>query len=223
MVAIFGCAVIPLGIVSIALVIMQPLVIGQWCTLCLVAAGAMLVMIALSLDEVVAMIQFLAKSHRAGKPWRRVFWTGGTLPDARETPRPDRQPAWRPSAMAWGMTARWNLVLSSAVGIWLLFAPVLLGTQGESGAADNDRLIGALVITIAVIAWAEVARPVRSSISFSRPEKSWRRMAVSMSMSSGGPVLSTDNPHALQNQCLRMVYVLLCCGMPRLGKACRHA
>ncbi|MCG3117846.1 MAG: vitamin K epoxide reductase family protein [Candidatus Manganitrophus sp. SA1] len=161
MVAIFGFAVIPLGVVSIALVIMQPLVIGQWCTLCLVAAGAMLIMIALSLDEVVAMVQFLAKSHRAGKPWWRVFWTGGTLPDAQEKPGPDRQPSWEPSAMAWGVTASWNLSLSAAIGIWLMFAPALFGMEGGSGAADSDHLIGALVITTAVIAWAEVGRSAR--------------------------------------------------------------
>lgn len=161
MVAIFGFAVIPLGVVSIALVIMQPLVIGQWCTLCLIAAGAMLVMIALSLDEVVAMIQFLAKSHRAGKPWWRVFWTGGTLPDAQEKPGPDRQPAWEPSAMAWGTTAGWNLVLSAAIGIWLMFAPAFFGMEKGSGAADSDHLVGALIVTVAVIAWAEVGRATR--------------------------------------------------------------
>lgn len=161
MVAIFGFAVIPLGVVSVVLVIMQPLVIGQWCTLCLAAAGAMLVMIALSLDEVVAMIQFLAQSHRAGKPWWKVFWTGGNLPDAKEKPGPDRQPAWEPSAMAWGVTAGWNLILSTAIGIWLLFAPALFGIDTRSASADSDRLVGALVITIAVIAWAEVGRPAR--------------------------------------------------------------
>lgn len=161
MVAIFGFAVIPLGVVSIALVIMQPLVIGQWCTLCLAAAGAMLMMIALSLDEVVAMIQFLAKSHRAGKPWWKVFWTGGNLPDAKEKPGPDRHPALKPSAMAWGVTASWNLILSAAVGISLMFAPAFFGMEKGSGSADSDHLVGALVITIAVIAWAEVGRATR--------------------------------------------------------------
>lgn len=161
MVAIFGFAIIPLGVVSIALVIMQPLVIGQWCTLCLIAAGAMLVMIALSLDEVVAMIQFLAKSHRAGKQWWWVFWTGGTLPDAQEKAGLDRLPSWEPSAMAWGVTAGWNLILSTAIGIWLLFAPALFGIDTRSASADSDRLVGALVITIAVIAWAEVGRTAR--------------------------------------------------------------
>lgn len=38
-----------------ALVVMQPLAVGAWCTLRLFTAAAMLLMIPLSLDEVVAM------------------------------------------------------------------------------------------------------------------------------------------------------------------------
>jgi hypothetical protein len=40
-----------------------------------------------------------------------------------------------------------------------LAAPDILGSQGV--AADNNHLAGALVVTIAVIAMAEVARPLR--------------------------------------------------------------
>jgi len=56
MVAGFGLVVVPLGIVSIVLVIMQPVVVGAWCTPCLATAVLMLAMIPLALDEVVAMI-----------------------------------------------------------------------------------------------------------------------------------------------------------------------
>jgi len=66
MVALFGVAVIPLGITSIVLVMMQPVVVGHWCTLCLITASAMLLMIPLSLDEVAAMIQFLNHSRKLG-------------------------------------------------------------------------------------------------------------------------------------------------------------
>jgi apolipoprotein N-acyltransferase len=36
MVVMFGVLVVPLGVVSIVLVILQPLALGAWCTLCLV-------------------------------------------------------------------------------------------------------------------------------------------------------------------------------------------
>ncbi|WDT82939.1 MAG: DUF5911 domain-containing protein (plasmid) [Candidatus Manganitrophus sp.] len=63
--------------------------------------------------------------------------------------------------MAWGVTVSWNLILIVAIGIWLLFAPALFGIDTRSASADSDRLVGALVITLAVIAWAEVGRSAR--------------------------------------------------------------
>ena len=45
MVAMFGITVVPLGVVSIYFIVIQPIVIGTWCTLCLITAAAMLVMI----------------------------------------------------------------------------------------------------------------------------------------------------------------------------------
>jgi Vitamin K epoxide reductase family. len=45
MVGMFGFLVIPLGATSIVLIILQPLMVGTWCTLCLITAAAMLIMI----------------------------------------------------------------------------------------------------------------------------------------------------------------------------------
>lgn len=81
MVAGFGVVVVPLGIVSIALVIMQPLAVGAWCSPCLFTAAAMLLMIPLALDEVVAMVQFVARKKREGHSAWRVFWLGGNVED----------------------------------------------------------------------------------------------------------------------------------------------
>lgn len=161
MVAIFGVAVIPLGITSIVLVIMQPVMVGTWCTLCLIAAAAMLMMIPLALDEVVAMIQFLNHSRKQGKSVLRTFIRGGNLPDATETPREDRKPAWNVPAMLWGVTSRWNLWVSTAIGVWLMLTPAVFGIVQQSPAADNAHLIGALIVTMAIIALAEVGRSVR--------------------------------------------------------------
>ncbi|MBW3598083.1 MAG: vitamin K epoxide reductase family protein, partial [Planctomycetes bacterium] len=59
MVAFFGVLVIPLGLTHIILVISQPVVVGHWCTMCLLAAAIMLPMIPLEVDEVIAMFQHL--------------------------------------------------------------------------------------------------------------------------------------------------------------------
>lgn len=161
MVAGFGFVVVPLGIVSIALVIMQPLAVGAWCTLCLFTAAAMLLMIPLSLDEVVAMIQLVARKKREGQSAWRAFWLGADLPDDTATWQPVRPETWRPEGMLWGLTSSWSLWLSAAIGVWLMSAPAAFGIGIQEAAADSDHLVGALIIVISIISLAEVARPAR--------------------------------------------------------------
>jgi hypothetical protein len=168
MVAMFGMLVVPLGVVSIVLVILQPVAVGAWCTLCLVTAAAMLVMISPAIDEVVAMGQFLMGARREGKPFWRTFWVGGTLEQYR-TMSPADSPAtarWRRRSPTARIVAAmdlnnvpWNLLLSAALGVWLMAAPAVLGVSGP--AAHSNHLAGALVATWGVIAFGEVARPAR--------------------------------------------------------------
>jgi uncharacterized membrane protein len=158
MVTFFGILVVPLGVVSIILIILQPLAVGAWCTPCLIAAIAMVIMIALTLDEVVAMGQFLVQARREGQQLWSVFWLGGTL---RETPdtgavRPDVVSA---KAMVWGVGLPWNLLLCVGAGVWLMFTPSVLGSSGA--AAHTEHLTGALIVTVAVIALADVGRATR--------------------------------------------------------------
>ena len=154
MVAIFGIAVVPLGIVSVILIIMQPVLVGSWCTFCLLSAFAMLLMVALSLDEVVAMLQFLWQTHRAGKSVWRTFWLGGNaLADELTLHRPQLA---QPGEMLWGVTLPWNLIVSTLLGVWLMAAPSIFQTVGS--VAHSDHILGALVATVSIIAFAEVAR-----------------------------------------------------------------
>jgi hypothetical protein len=164
MVVLFGVLVVPLGVVSIVLVVLQPIAVGAWCTLCLVTAGAMLIMIAPAIDEVVAMGQFLLGARREGKPLWRTFWVGGVLDEPRNTAMTS------PALASQTVTARiiaamdlnhvpWNLFITATLGVWLMAAPSVLGST--SGAAHSDHLMGALVVTWAVIAFSEVARPAR--------------------------------------------------------------
>jgi len=158
MVTFFGILVVPLGVVSITLIILQPLAVGDWCTPCLVAAAAMLVMIPFTLDEVVAMCQFLLQARREGQPFWRVFWLGGTLRDARDagSVRPDVVSA---KAMAWGVALPWNLLLSAGLGVWLMLTPSVLGSAAP--AAHGNHVAGALIVTFAVMALADVGRAMR--------------------------------------------------------------
>lgn len=158
MVGVFGLAVIPLGLASIILIIMQPLVVGEWCTLCLISAASMLLMIPLSLDEVVASVQLLNQSRKEGKSLWRVFWRGASPPGAHKS-LPARPESWRVAEMLGGVRGTPGLYASAALGAWLMFSPAVFGSAGA--AADSDHLVGALVITVAAIAWAEVGRAAR--------------------------------------------------------------
>ena len=48
---------------------------------------------------------------------------------------------------------------SSVIGVLLMLTRILFGTEG--GMANSDHVVGALVITVAIIATAEVARALR--------------------------------------------------------------
>ncbi len=162
LVLLFGIMIVPLGVISITFIVIQPIVIGTWCTICLIAAAAMLIQIPYSLDELVATIQFLARRARAGRPLLRIFLSGDT-DEGRSQPMPDEF-ARPPGAVArdmlgGGVNLPWNLALSVVLGLWLMFTRSTLGAEG--GMADADHLIGSLAVTVSVIALAEVARPLR--------------------------------------------------------------
>lgn len=160
MVTFFAILVVPLGVTSIVLVILQPLSVGAWCFLCLVAAVAMLAMVPATLDEVVAMTQFLVQTRREGKPLWRTFWLGGSVEGGRRDEALTPFDWSRPRAMFAGWLADgWHLLAAAGVGAWLMFAPDYFGTTGA--ASDSDRIVGSLVVTFALVATAEVARAAR--------------------------------------------------------------
>ena len=130
--------------------------------MCLVAAVAMLAQIPYSLDEIVATCQFVRRRQGAGQPWLRVLLFGDT---DEGDPRQHDNPFERPpltiarDMFSGGVNLPWNLAACMAIGIWLMSTRLTLGADGSM--ANADHLIGSLALTVAVIACAEVARPVR--------------------------------------------------------------
>lgn len=162
MVTFFFILVVPLGGVSIFFIIIQPIVIGTYCTLCLLAAAAMLIMIPLTLDEVVAMAQYMLRSVRAGRPFWRTFFQGGPEPNGavdNDDPGFSAPLAAQAAAAVRGVSVPWTLIGSCVIGAWLMFSRLIFATKGAM--AYSDHLSGAMIITIAVCATAEVARPLR--------------------------------------------------------------
>lgn len=77
MVLLFGLDVIPLGIVSAILVVLQGTAVGYWCFLCLVTAAISLILVALAYDEVWSTLLYLVrvwKKTRSARTLWDVFW-----------------------------------------------------------------------------------------------------------------------------------------------------
>lgn len=162
MVGMFGVLVIPLGGVSIFFIIIQPIMIGTWCTLCLITAAAMVLMLPYSFDEIVAMLQFLVLARREGKKLWPLFWHGGTVGGATCDASPPLEIGrWHAVHLLQQARALPKaLTVSAALGTWLMFTRLTLDTTDML--ADSDHLVGALVFTFSIAAFAEVGRPLRA-------------------------------------------------------------
>lgn len=160
-VILFGILIIPLGGISITLIIMQPLLVGDWCSVCLFTAIAMLIMIPCVFDEVLASTQLLMKSRREGKSFWKVFWQGDTTEGGSEDAPHDFTRSHKETLreIFGDFILPWNLLLCTALGVWLMLSPSVLGYGAPL--ANSDYLVGALVITFSVVAMGEIVRSVR--------------------------------------------------------------
>jgi hypothetical protein len=162
-VIIFGILIIPLGVVSITLVILQPVSVGHWCTLCLTSAMISLIMIPFTIDEVLATLQMMKHEKKVrGTSYWKTFWFGGTMEEGEleEKKGPSTLLEKTIKEMSRDILLRpWNLCVILAVGIWIIAAPEVLGYSGTI--ADSNHLAGAIIVTFAVIAMSEVARSLR--------------------------------------------------------------
>ena len=161
-VILFGVLVVPLGLINILLVILQPLLVGHWCFWCLLAAICMLIMIALTVDEVVAVVQYLVQVKRTKQPFWQVFWKGGELAgpldEGAVTPLNAPFIKMLPD-MFRGFTVSGSLFMCAVVGVWLMIAPSLFG-RGNL-VSSNNTAFGALVVAVSIITMAEVVRKGR--------------------------------------------------------------
>jgi hypothetical protein len=65
-VVVFAIAVIPFGLVSLTLFILQPVLYHSWCTLCLLSVAISLAMVPYAWDEFVASWRWMQRRRREG-------------------------------------------------------------------------------------------------------------------------------------------------------------
>lgn len=80
-------------------------------------------------------------------------------------------------------------LVAVAVGIWLMFAPAVLGYEGI--AADNDRIFGPIGAAFAFVAIWEVMRPLR-----------WVTLPVGIWLAAAPLVLGYDDTGAIVSSIL---------------------
>ena len=86
-VVLFGILVGPLGVVSIMLVVFQPVLFDAWCTLCLASGVVSVIMIPPAMDEFLASLQFLRRVKDSNRSVWRAFWGQETFePSPRAAP-----------------------------------------------------------------------------------------------------------------------------------------
>lgn len=145
LVVMFGILAVPVSCVSITLIILQPTIVGAWCSLCIATAILMLFVIPLSLDEVIATVSFLKQCSKRGEsPWK-VLWKG-SLPVQATDSSPSISRNFLQETVR-GITIPWNLLLTALGGV----AAMIVGSY----------VAGALIILFSVISWAEVGRVFR--------------------------------------------------------------
>src|SRR5262245_58405933 len=86
---------------------------------------------------------------------------GGASPGSGRDNKADFGAPWQSMAAsaARGVTVPWTLVTSALLGIWLMSSRLVFGSVPPL--ADSDHVVGALVVTVAVIATGEVGRALR--------------------------------------------------------------
>ena len=149
MVLLFGLLIIPLGVVSVSFIIIQPPIIGALCTPVHHPGRGTVMLVPYSIDEVLATCQYLYRANRAGEPFWRTFWRGGPALSEDQTPEPRPRPLrrWRSlrEFVTGGVNFPWTLVASTALGAFLMSTPLVFGT--EPPLYFSDHILGCLVIT----------------------------------------------------------------------------
>jgi hypothetical protein len=86
-VILFGLLVGPFGLVSLLLVVAQPVFYHGWCTLCLCSAAISVLMIGPAMDETLASCQHLKRVRAGGgSPWRAFWGLSTAQPESGDTP-----------------------------------------------------------------------------------------------------------------------------------------
>lgn len=145
LVCLFGFLVIPVSVISIGLIILQPLVVGAWCSLCLATAFFMSIMILFTAPELIATLLLLKEAKYNACFWHTLWY--GISDEKRKCLK-----------QSFGITLPWTLLLLIVLGIWLIISA---SYARSTSLADIHYVLGPLIVFISLISCAEVFRVLR--------------------------------------------------------------
>jgi hypothetical protein len=161
LVIVFGIDVIPLGLVSVVLVVLQGTVVGEWCFLCLVTAVISLILVYFAYDEVLSCVLYLWKvwtRTRSPRILWSTFWGRPTVEGAEVAEdflrgRQEAATSTRARTSNAFEEVPWSRVCEILIGAWLLASPFAFGhSDADVGLWATDLVCGGLVILFAVAA-----------------------------------------------------------------------
>lgn len=159
MVLLFGVLIVPAGVTSICLVMLQPIAVGNWCSICLFTAALMLFMVPLAVDEVIASCEFLLNGVRSGKSFWKLLFLGGEVES--NSSASETASKAETAGIGTGVSIPWNLALATFFAGSIMFYPSLL--KCTESLATVEYIVGALAVTFTVCSLAEPCRAVRLS------------------------------------------------------------
>ena len=198
-VVMFVCLVLPLGVTSIILVITQPIFVGAWCGLCLIAAAALMTSVPLSVHEAIAVGQYLFDAYKQKKNLWQIFWMGGSVVGSgnKDPDRINYSFGQRCAASVQGVNLPWTLAVQIALGIWLMARPDVLPLPGNS--SNCDHFFGAITVTLAAVSTAEVTRIVR-----------YLNIPIGALILVCGIIFGRANPAVLASDIIAGILIILC-------------
>lgn len=147
-VLLFGILIVPAGIVSIVLIIMQPVLVKAWCGICITIAVCMLIMVVLTLPELFAVLQLISQRKKYNLSLTALLFKGLAATAAKSS-----------DTRRLGITPTWPLITTLLLGIVTAAAPGILQASAEEGLVNF--IAGPLIITFSFLAFAEVFRLAR--------------------------------------------------------------
>ena len=148
----FGVLALPLSIVSILLILSQPLIVGAWCFLCLCIAFLMLFIVLLAFPEVIATCQLLKREHSKGRSLFQVLFFGST-----ERSRASQMGIKKRKTL--GISLSWNQVLLLGLSILMIFY-TSYRTISEPF-IKSVAILAAFGVIFSTLSLAEVLKPIR--------------------------------------------------------------